>query len=90
MSAMDTLIWIIISAAAAAFTSQLIGVLLPFSWYGYINGIITAPLAALALWLMGFSSWELLISAVAAGFLATATMKVLNRPVAVQTIPRGR
>ena len=86
---MDTLIWIIIAASAAAFTSQLIGVFLPFAWYGYIDGVLTAPLSALALWLVGLTGWELVISSLAAGFLATATMKVLNRPVAVQQISRG-
>ena len=87
---MDTLIWIIIAAAAAAFTSQVLGVVLPFAWYSYIDGLLTAPLAAFFLFTVGFVDWPLIVGALAAGFLATATMKVLSRPVAVQQISRGR
>lgn len=88
---MDTLIWIIIAAAAAAFTAQLLGVLLSlFMDQTLLVGVITAPIAGVFLWLAGLTDWTLIIGALAAGFFATASIKLLSRPVSVQTIPRGR
>jgi len=88
---MDILIWILIAAAAAVFTSQLIGVLLSlFMDQTLITGIITAPISGLFLWSIGVTGWSLLVGALAAGFFANAAMKALNRPVAIQKVSRGR
>ena len=88
---MDILIWIIIAAAASAFTAQLLGVILSFFMdQTLLVGVITAPIAGVFLWLVGITDWTLVIGALAGGFFATASIKLLNRPVPVQTIPRGR
>jgi hypothetical protein len=88
---MDTLIWVTISAAMAAFTSELIGLVLSrFMDESLITKILTAPLAGTALWLVGYTGWTLVILALAAGFLATASMKLINRPVAIQSVSRKR
>lgn len=89
---MDILILIVISAAAAAFTSQLVGAIAE-RWIDptILTGVLTAPLAALAMWLLGASSIQVvIIGALAAGFLAAGAMKLLNRPLAVQQVMSRR
>lgn len=88
---MDILILIVIAAAAAAFTSQLVGAVVE-RWVDpkLITGILTAPISAVFLWLMGVTNWELAISALAAGFFAAGAMKLLNRPLAVQQVMTRR
>jgi hypothetical protein len=89
---MDILILIVISAAAAAFTSQLVGAIAE-RWLDptILMGVLTAPLAAVSMWLLGGGSWQvILIGALAAGFLAAGAMKLLNRPLSVQQVMSRR
>ena len=88
---MDILIWVIISGAAVAFTTELVGLVLD-RWMDprVVKQIITAPIAGLYLWLVGVTGWELLVGALGASFIALGSIWWLNRPLQIQQVVSGR
>lgn len=88
---MDILIWVIISGGAVAFTTELVGLVLD-RWMDprVVKQVITAPIAALYLWLVGISGWELLVGSLGASFIALGSIWWLNRPLQIQQVVSGR
>lgn len=84
---MDTLIWIIIAGAATGFTTELLGLLLGI-WIDpkVVKQLVTAPIAALFLYLVGLTGWALLVGALAASFFALIILWAVNRPVQIQQV----
>ena len=88
---MDILTWVIISGGAVAFTTELVGLVLD-RWMDprVVKQIITAPIAAVFLWLVGITGWELLVGSLGAGFIALGSIWWLNRPLQIQQVVSGR
>lgn len=88
---MDTFLHILIIGFAVGYVTELAGDLL----IDYVDARIlkqsaTLPLAFGGLLLFGYFDWTLVVTAPAAGFVALAIMKIVNRPVILQSVAQRR
>lgn len=90
---MNLLITIVIAGMAASFVVELLGFLIvQFTVWNerVIKQLLSAPLAALACWLLGVSGWTLLVASLASGFFCIVVMWYMTRPVIVQNLSSRR
>jgi hypothetical protein len=83
---MDILIYVIISGVAVAFATDFVSAI---GGYPRVQKhILTSPLAFGACYLFGISFPQIWVCALAASFVSTSLLQILNRPVTIQTTRR--
>jgi hypothetical protein len=90
---MNLLVDIVISGLALGFVTEGLGALIErfTAWYApAFKQILSAPLGALFVWLLGVTGWEILVAAFAAAFLSLMVMFWVNRPVQIQQVMSRR
>jgi hypothetical protein len=83
---MDILIYVIISGVAVAFATEFVSAIVGYP--RVLKIILTSPLAFGACYLFGITFPQIWVCALAASFVSTSLLQILNRPVTIQTTRR--